>query len=256
MTLTFRERQLHGWVGSVLLHLVFLGLFLLVGVSFEELVEDYSEIVLMGSFTAPPARADDESAGVPVATAPEQTEAAATIALPERRPLSLPAEDVVPLTSRREADIPLLEPSRVLDQLTRAGQERPVTRPGDPADERVTPTGTGLPGGLLLTDPLAGAGQGSDQPWLIQWVGSSREVVRSVLPEYTTAIEREVTLQFRFSVTPAGEVTGITPLQRGDTSLEQAALAALRQWTFQPLPAASPQENQGAVIAFRFRIRP
>ncbi len=255
MTLSLRERQVQAWAGSGLLHLVLLGLFLLVGVQFEEFVEEYSEVVLMGSLTAPPVRAESDAAGVPVATAPEESEASAAVSLPERRPSVLPSDELVPLASRRETDLPLLDPPSTLDRLTRTGQERPTVRPGDPAGERITPTGTGLPEGLLLRDPFLGAGQGSDLPFLIQWVGTSREVVRSVLPEYPPGIEREVTLQFRFSVTPAGEVTAIRPLQRGDPTLEEAALTALRQWTFQPLPGASVQEKQEAVIAFRFRIR-
>ncbi len=255
MTLSLRERQLQGWAGSLVLHVVLLGLFLTVGVKFELMVEEYSELVLMGSMTAPSARAEEEAAGIPVATSRERDEASAAVRLPERQPLAIPTDEVVPLASRREADVPRIEPDRILDRLTRTGQERPAARPGDPASDRVIPTGTGLPQGLLLTDPQAAGGAGSERPYLIEWIGSSRDIVRSVLPEYPPGIEREVTLQFRFAVTPAGEVTAIRPLQRGDSTLEEAALTALRQWIFQPLPAVSPQENQEAVIAFRFRIR-
>lgn len=256
MTLTLDDRRLQGWLLSALFHGVLLFFFLMVGIKLKVMPEEYSEIILFDVSASRTAFSESESAGVPASSAPEQMESSTMVALPERRPIRLPSEEVVLMTNRQEADVPRIEPSRVINRLRRSGQERPATRPGTPAGDRIVPPSSGLPEGLIMPDQEAGGSGGTAaSPYQIQWIGRNRDVVRSVLPEYPAGIEREVQLQFRFSVTPAGEVTGIRPLQKGDPALEEAALTALRQWKFQPLPAVSLQVRQEAVITFRFRIR-
>jgi TonB family protein len=256
VTLSLDDRRLQGWLLSALFHTMLLVLFLMIGIKLRTLPSEYSEVILYDLSASQASFSELVNAGVPVTSAPEQIESSTTVALPERRPVRLPSDEVIPVTSRQEADLPRVEPSRVIDQLRRSGQERPEITPGTTAGDRLLPPSTGLPEGLVLPDPTAAGGTGrTESPWQIQWIGQNREVVRSVLPEYPEGIQREVQLQFRFAVTPAGEVTGITPLQKGDPALEEAALTALRQWKFQPLPAASPQSNQEAVITLRFRIR-
>lgn len=257
MTLNLYDRRLQGWLASTALHVVLVVLFLVVSVRAGILPEQYSELVLFDVSSLRTSYAETETAGFPVATAPEQRDASAAVRLPERRPIMSSPNEVIPLASRREADVPVLEPARVMDELTRAGQERPPARQGIPTGDKITPATSGLREGLQLQDqPPSATGAGSDLPFQIQWVGSNRDVVRSVLPQYPPGIEREVELQFRFSVTPAGEVTAIRPLQKGDSTLEEAAITALRQWKFQTLPSVSPQSNQEAVITFKFKIRP
>jgi len=256
MTLDLDDRRFQGWLLSALFHTLLAVLFLVIGVKLRVLPEEYSEVVLYDFASSMAAFQETESAGIPASSAPEQIESSTTVALPERRPVQVLADELVPVATRQEADVPRIEPSRVIDQLQRAGQDRPATRPGTTAGDRLLPPATGLPEGLVQPDQTAAGGGGStESPWRIQWVGQNRDVVRSVLPEYPDGIDREVQLQFRFAVTPTGEVTAIRPLQKGDPVLEETALTALRQWKFQPLPAVALQANQEAVITFRFRIR-
>jgi len=249
--------RFQGWAASTLFHLILVGIFFVIGVKLETWVEEYSEVLLFDLSPAQASRVDDVSSGFPVATAPEQLETSAVVRLPVRRPVPVRTEELNVVADRREARIPRLQPSRLLADLERAGRERPpASRQGGPTGDKESPSLPGLREGFLLPDVQPSAvGVGPDLPYLIEWIGRSREIVRSALPEYPEGVDRDVELRFRFSVTPAGDVTAIRPLQKGDPALEEAAITALRQWRFQQLPLASPQINQEAVITFRFKIR-
>ncbi len=257
MRVDLYDLRFQGWLASAVFHLILLCLFVIIGVEMEAWVEEYSEVMLFDLSLTQSSYIEEVAAGFPLATAPEQPEPAAVVRLPERRPIPTQPEEITTMATRREAHVPLLEPSRILDELERAGRERPSTsHQGSPTGRKAAPTLPGLREGLLLPDvPPSAIGVGPDLPYLIEWIGHSREIIRSVLPQYPLGVEREVELRFRFSVTPAGEVTAIRPQQKGEPTLEEAALTALRQWKFQPLPQASPQTNQVAVITFRFKIR-
>lgn len=247
---------MQGWLASTSFHLVLLVIFLIVSVEVETRAEEFSELLFLEMSPAQAGAAADMSEGLPVAAAPQQSEPSAAVRLPERRPAPLQADEVIPPTTRRESEIPRLDPTVLRDRIARSGQERPLTRQGSPTGNKEAPPQTGLQQGLVLPDrPASASGTGQDLPYLIQWIGRNRDIVRSVLPQYPSKVEKEVRLQFRFSVTPAGEVTAIRPLQKGEPALEEAAITALRQWKFQALPSVSPQTNQEAVITFRFKIR-
>ncbi len=256
MTLSLYDRSTQGWLGSAAFH-VLLFLFLLVlSVDARSRQEDYAEMVLLAAPPAPRGQVVREPQGTPAATTPARQEATSAVRLPERRPSLLPAEQVIPVPERRPAEIERVLPGAMLDSTARTGLERRTTTVGSPEGEKALPPVEGPVGEKLLPDAgLPGSGPASDRPFRIQWMGSGRDLVRSVLPEVPEGIDRDVELQFRFSVTPAGEVVSIQPLQRGAPALEEAAINALRQWKFRELPPESPQEHQQAVIAIRFRIR-
>ena|GEM_PF-1096229 len=257
MKIDVYDLRFQGWAASVFFHVLLLAFFLVIVIRVEAWVEEYSEVMLFDLSSAQASRLDEVAAGFPVATSREQTDPAAVVRLPERRPISVRPEDLAVAAVRREAQVPHMEPSRLLSELERAGQERlPTAHQGGATGDKQSPAEPGLREGLLLpdVDPSA-AGIGPDLPYLIEWIGQSREIVRSILPEYPEGVERDVELLFRFSVTPAGDVTAVRPLQKGEPILEEAAITALRQWRFQPLPKESPQANQEAVITFKFIIR-
>lgn len=258
MKIDVYDLKFQGWTASVLLHFILLVLFFTIGVNLESLVEEYSEILLFDLSSAPASRVEDVSAGFPVATAPQRLESTEVVRLPERRPAQVRPEEVSLAATRREASVQRLEPVRLVAELERAGQERPLTNlQGGPGGNKPTPSLPGLREGLLLPDVQPSAtGVGPDLPYLIEWIGQSREIIRSELPEYPAGVDRDVELRFQFSVTPKGDVTAIRPRQKGEPALEEVAITALRQWRFQSLPQASPQTNQEAVVTFRFKIRP
>lgn len=254
MTLTLQDQRVQGWMASGLLHLLLGLLFLMVIVETRTPPEPLAELLFLAA-PATPSRGDETPAeGFPAAAAPVLPEAGERVLLPERRPLNLPPETVLSAPQRRDLQTDPVDPAQLVDRLLRPGLERPVGPTGTPEGLKQTPPTSplGIPG-AAPGDPAAGAA--GTRPWEIEWSGAGRDVIRSVLPEVPSGVEQEVVLRFAFAVTPAGEVTALRPLQKGEPSLEEASLTALRQWRFQALPAAAPRLDQEAVITFRFRIR-
>jgi outer membrane biosynthesis protein TonB len=252
VTITLHDGRVQGWLTSGVIHILLLLLCLQVAVNITTLPEPLAEILFLEAPMAPSRGAVEPDQGTPVATAPRPQPASDRVQLPEHRPIPVPPERAVTTPLRQQPPITPERPASLAEQLIRPGLERPPTALGTPEGaKRTAPTGTvgvsGPPGENPTTGPTG--------PWQIEWVGAGREVVRSVLPQVPAGVEREIVLRFGFEVTPAGEVSGIRPLQKGEPALEEASLNALRQWQFQPLPAAAPQVAQQAVISFRFRIR-
>jgi outer membrane biosynthesis protein TonB len=252
VTLSLHDRRVQGWFASGVFHTFLLLLFLLLAVNTIALPEPLAELLFLEAPMAPSRGAVEPGVGAPIAAAPRLQPASERVQLPEHRPLPVTPERVVTTPLRQPPPTAPNRPASLADQLIRPGLERPPTELGTPEGaKRTAPTGTVGVSGPPAENPTAGP----TGPWQIEWVGAGREVVRSVLPQIPSGVEREVVLRFGFEVTPEGEVSAIRPLQKGEPALEEASLNALRQWKFQPLPAAAPQVSQQAVISFRFRIR-
>jgi len=86
----------------------------------------------------------------------------------------------------------------------------------------------------------------------IEGLLAKREVLRYQLPPRIPLL-RDVSVQFRVRVNPQGEIVGIEVLKKGPPEVERAALEALRQWKFSPLPKGV-QGIQDGVITFLFRV--
>lgn len=98
-------------------------------------------------------------------------------------------------------------------------------------------------------------GTGSDaaktSPFDIE--GLNRRPLHAPLPRYAEKIN--ATIKIRITVDPQGRVKQAFPLVKGNSpALEQAAIGALRQWRFNPLPANAPQVDQTGAVTFRFRL--
>jgi protein TonB len=86
----------------------------------------------------------------------------------------------------------------------------------------------------------------------IEWGGGgNRTVIYKVLPQYPRGHNVAGRVRLRFTVLPDGTVGLIVPLQRTDPLLERAAIEALRQWRFNPLPTATEMVG---VITFTFEL--
>lgn len=254
MTFSLHDRQFQGWAGSLGFHVMLLLLFLVAGVKTGPPMQEFAEVLLLPAPPMPAGRTSESQPGLPAAAAPQPRETSSVVDLPTRPRAQTPPERTIPVPPRRDTQVNAVDPSKMLDQVNRSGLRRPDTQVGLPEGEKVTPPLTGAGEGKLLPEGSV-TGAGRDQPFQIQWIGTSRDLLSSVLPTVPEGIERDVELRYRFGVTPAGAVTDIRPLEKGDPILEESALAALRRWKFQPLPAVSPQVTQEAIITFRFRIR-
>ncbi len=70
----------------------------------------------------------------------------------------------------------------------------------------------------------------------IEWGGGgNRTVLYKTLPKFPDGVKTSAKIKMRFTVMPDGTVGKITPLQKADPRLEQAAKEALSKWRFNPL---------------------
>lgn len=99
-----------------------------------------------------------------------------------------------------------------------------------------------------------GGGTGSGKGYGdIEWGGGgNRVIMHKVLPRYPAGVNTSAVIKLRFTVRPDGTVASILPMQKGEPALEQAAMAALRQWRFNPLTTESEMVG---IIPFYFKVQ-
>ena len=108
-----------------------------------------------------------------------------------------------------------------------------------------TPDGTGTG----KTGFGQGAGEGLGD---IEWGGGgNRTVLFKKLPKYPPGTNTQAQIRIRFTVSADGQVTTMYPLQKGDPSLERAAMEALRLWKFNRL---RDNREMFGIITFTFRL--
>jgi TonB family protein len=97
----------------------------------------------------------------------------------------------------------------------------------------------GSPDGLTDATGLGsrGSGKGAGLGFGdIEWGGGgNRTVLYKTLPKFPDGVRTSAHIKMRFTVMPDGTVGKITPLQKADPRLEQAAKDALSKWRFNPL---------------------
>lgn len=170
---------------------------------------------------------------------------------PERRveskPVDLPDQpdipddpETIPSPDAEEVkpDNPVQKPDPTTEDVVAARPERATT--GQESGSRGRQTGTEGPG---LDEQKAA-------PYVLE--GIDRVPLRTQLPDYDEKVN--AVIQVRITVDPRGRIVRVLPLRKGNPTLEQAVMQALRQWLFNPLNAAAPQENQTGTITFRFRL--
>jgi periplasmic protein TonB len=198
--------------------------------------------------TAAPAARAPVQQPTPTQTRPEpQREQPAPRTQPQRA-------EPVNLAQRRDVVEQERVPPPQPDPRPQPQPAQPESRPQQPVAERAPQdqpggTPTGADGTTSATgDPGDSAARRA--PFNIQ--GLNRSVQYYPLPRNPGARGTSV---LRFCVTPDGSVSSAAPLRRtGNPSLDNAALAAVRQWRFNPLPPAAPQENQCGELTFYFDL--
>ena len=125
----------------------------------------------------------------------------------------------------------------------------------DPQDETppIRPLGSAAPSEAGETRPdETGAGLDDETAAPFQIEGLNRDPAYAPLPAYRTQVN--ATIRVRITVDPQGRVVQRLLLLKGDADLEKAAMDALQQWRFNPLPSNAPQELQTGTVTFRFRL--
>ena len=113
-------------------------------------------------------------------------------------------------------------------------------------------TENGSPDGTGLGD--FGGGSGKGRGWGdIEWGGGGNRVVMSkVIPRLPPGSNTSAVIKLRFTVRPDGTVASVLPMQKGEPTYEQAAMAALRKWRFNPLTI---DRDMVGTISFYFKIQ-
>jgi len=135
----------------------------------------------------------------------------------------------------------------------------------DPVEREPNPTGEAViaaaPASRIEGQPDGDSGnstgvegRGADvkkaAPYVLE--GIDRIPLRTQLPHYDEKVN--AVIQVRITVDPGGRIVRVIPLRKGNPTLEDAVMQALRQWLFNPLGPGTPRENQTGTITFRFRL--
>jgi TonB family protein len=174
------------------------------------------------------------------------------VTLPSRR--STPEEELLSVPRREKLDVGESgrrgggEPARNAeldrDRPRSEGRDVPVSGRGTEA--------TGSAGEKAGPGSSAGSGVSMAMEWS---GGGTRRKVSGDLPAYPQGETAETQIRIEAVVTPAGRVTGVRPVQKGNARLEEAAMKEVRRWVFEPLPPTVSQNTQLCIITFNFRLR-
>ncbi|MCL5268755.1 MAG: energy transducer TonB [Bacteroidetes bacterium] len=118
---------------------------------------------------------------------------------------------------------------------------------------------TGTPGfgggfGNKFVPGNPGNNSASGTPYRIVWNGVSRALLSGNRPQFPPGVQNGGTVKIRIVVDPAGEVVSMVPIEKADSRLDEAAMAAIRTWRFSKLSANYPRVNQSAVATFIFKL--
>ncbi|HVO74126.1 MAG TPA: energy transducer TonB [Ignavibacteriaceae bacterium] len=138
-----------------------------------------------------------------------------------------------------------------------SGEE--VIKPADKEKEETTADENtkGTPDSKGTGEGLGNMGEGTGGLGFgIDWGGrGQRKLLYYFVPEYPSGVQKEADIRLKFTILPDGSVGTIIPLTKADTRLENSAINALRQWSFEPLSTVQKQMEQTAVIVFPYRLQ-
>jgi len=94
-----------------------------------------------------------------------------------------------------------------------------------------------------------------DEPFIIDGEIKGREIVFNPLPEYPEGLNKNAAIRIRFTVLFDGSVSssGMVPVRKENSVLEELTMKTLRLWRFSPLPEGDLREQSG-IITFRYQV--
>lgn len=253
---------------SVGLHVLLFVLFLLFRSGLDLPDQEFAEIGFVASTTSRAYRPQQQSAPVqtetqqpaeepppPPATQPQEEAKAPPVNLPKRRMLE---EDEPQLRKRDSGKLtPSQENMRVAprqDVYDAESMQKEVAERASSGKTFAEPTG-GETSDRFASPPSDMRSGANNQNYTLEGDASKRSIVTQVLPEYPSGLQREAVVKIRFWVLPDGRVGAMIPVQKGDPTLEEITMKALRQWRFNALPPGEEQQNVEGVITFVYKLR-
>jgi len=281
LAIVWDERR-RPWVVSLVLHAIFFLIALSWQIGFDFKPAEFLEVTLLsgtqGASPQPapvitqPSPVSSATESVPVRQRESVNKQTASKPAPKQiqQKTSTSTHPVVPPKRRMlENEEPLLT-SRDEGKLTPdMNAAEPSLRPEEPslsATERPAPSGTSANSNPVNTEYGSGRGGqsnlatgregigGVDQPFTIEGDAAQRMILNQVIPRYPAGLQKEEVVKIRFTVLPDGQIGLMIPMRKGDPTLEKITLDALRQWRFNPLPAAVEQKNVTGIITFRYEL--
>lgn len=241
---------------SILGHFILFLLFLIINTGFRLKSSDFAEISFVsGSPIRPsmrPGRTEPELAPARKEQLPQKP----LVDLPERRML----EDESPLLTERQREklSPDLDTAILPNRSREPDYSEKITsdRVGERHASQSPLAAEKIDSGSrdqLGTEPFSPTG--SEQLFSIEGDAARRSIVRKIIPQYPPGLQKEATIKVRFEVLPDGTVSNMIPMIKGEPTLENLTLEALRQWQFNPLPPALEQKTVTGIITFRYVLR-
>jgi len=246
-----------GWIGSIVVHLIIALALFFVRVTETRTEPEFLE-VSWGKLSNVPLK-PAPSAPPSVSSEPlrqDETVRKVPVDLPERTPGF--DEDDPPLPATRKSVVDeRFDPTGTRVEESATGKEHTLASLGA-GDQVRTQSGVGESG--KLTGPSLSGGEGSDVgksvAYSMQWGdGGTRRLLAGNLPEYPEGVNVETQIRIEAVVMPGGRVRTIRPIQKGNKKLEDAAMAQVKGWVFEPLGSSAPQADQVCFITFNFVLR-
>lgn len=99
-------------------------------------------------------------------------------------------------------------------------------------------------------------GLGNNISMVLQWAGGgNRKLLVGDMPAYPPGVNISAQIKLKVIVLPNGSIKSAAPAQKGDTRLENAAIAKVKLWQFEPLLSAQPQIEQICTVTFNFTLK-
>ena len=248
-----------GWIGSIVFHIL-LGLFLFFSTVTNYRIEPQFVEMTWGEITSTEAPITEipatENASQLSGKVEQQNNN--SLSMPTRRYIDMP-DEVISMNSSKKSintEAPAItssgktaatEDQKRYTSLGYGSRDNTVGKSTSFSDATVsTPFGAGAEDGAL----------GNNTAFVLQWAGGgNRKLIGGDMPTYPSGVNQEVQIKLRVVVLPNGTVRSVSPAQKGETRLENAAIAKVRFWKFEPLLTAQPQVEQVCTITFNFTLQ-
>ena len=219
---------------SIFVHIILIGLFLLINMSFDYSPADYVEI----------------SFGISSESGSSGAEGNLVENIEEISELEMQSTTEEQNREVNEVDLPVSENTSEENIIIPADEEKEIAEENisentEEVNSNVTSTGQG-------NESVGDGSLGFD----IDWGGNgTRKIYSFLLPRYPEGVKKEIDIKLEFTILPDGTVGTIIPKMKADTRLENAAINSLRQWRFEALRSNQRQAEQKALIVFPYRLQ-
>jgi len=259
MTRSSRELNI-GWIYSILFHIVLAVLMMFITVK-QYIPEPSFVEMTWGTLTSrinpihkiPSTEQATRQSNVREGTTEK------SINLPVRKFLELP-DEVISLRDKKKNIVAETPISSIRAGKRAANEQRSnVVSSGLAAKENVVGKSTSSSSSSVAAPFGAGnesGGLGSNVSMVMQWAGGgNRKLLAGDVPSYPPGVNVSAQIKLKVIVFPSGVVRSVAPAQKGETRLENAAIAKVKLWQFEPLLSAQPQVEQICNVTFNFKLK-